>query len=193
MASTSFGRLFRLALGSTGGKYHLTSHLFSRPQSSLSLTRIFPLWSSTPQTERGYINSVALGNVTPAGREIWVAVDTRIQLWCLRFEGYEELISEEDLGESIREVIQDITPATSRRGSAVELDVELLDIVPESSSRVVLLVSYAGVDDENTMMVSNPRRIYALIRLSYTTNTFATEDAIVVPYQSVSVLLISSF
>ena len=136
---------------------------------------------------------MALGNATPTGREIWIAVDTRIQLWNLRFEGYEELISDEDLGESIREVIQDFTPATSRRGSGVELDVEFLDVVPENSSKVVLLVSYAGVDDENSMMVSNnPRRIYALVRLSYTTNSFAIEDAIVVPYQSVGVLLISS-
>ena len=190
VASTSIGRLFRLTLGSTGGKYHLTSHVFSRPQSSLSLTRIFPLWSSTPQTERGYINSVALGNATSIGREIWVAVDTRIQLWSLRFEGYEELISEEDLGESIREAIRDFTPASSRRGSGVELDVELLDVVLESSSKIVLLVSYAGVDDDNSMMVSNnPRRIYALVRFSHTANAFASEDAIVVPYQSVSVFL----
>ena len=189
MASTSFGRLFRLTLGSTGGKYHLTSHAFSRPQSSLSLTRIFPLWSSNPQTERGYINSVALGNATSTGREILVAVDTRVQIWSLRFEGYEELIYEEDLGESIREAIRDFTPATSRRGSGVELDVELLDVVLESSSKVVLLVSYAGVDDENSMMVSNnPRRIYALVSFSRTPNAFAAEDAIVVPYQSVSVL-----
>ena len=189
MASTSFGRLFRLTLGSTGGKYHLTSHAFSLPQSSLSLTRIFPLWSSNTQTERGYINSVALGNATSIGREIWVAVDTRIQLWSLRFEGYEELISEEDLGEGIREAIREFTLPTSRRGSGVELDVELLDVVLESSSTVVLLVSYAGVDDENSMMVSNnPRRIYALIRFSYTTNGFAAEDVTVVPYQSVSVL-----
>jgi nuclear pore complex protein Nup133 len=174
-------------LGSGGGKYHLTSHAFSRPQSSLSLTRIFPLWSSNHQTERGYINSVALGNATSTGREILVAVDTRIQLWSLRFEGYEELISEEDLGQSIREAIQEFTPATSRRGSGVELDVELLDVVLESSSRVVLLVSYAGVDDENSMMVSNnPRRIYVLVRFSHTANAFAVEDATVVPYQSVS-------
>ena len=193
MASTSFGRLFRLTLGSTGGKYHLTSHVFSRPQSSLSLTRIFPLWSSNPQTERGYINSVALGNTTSTGREIWVAIDTRIQLWSLRFEGYEELISEEDLSESIREVIRDFAPAVSRRGSGLELDVELLDVVLENSSKAVLLVSYAGTDDENSMMVSNnPRRIYALIRFSHTANTFAPEDAIVVPYQSVSASLTSS-
>ena len=73
-------------------------------------------------------------------------------------------------------------------GSGVELDVELLDVVLESLSKVVLLVSYAGMDDENSMMVSNnPRRIYALIRFSHTANAFAVEDAIVVPYQSVSV------
>ena len=167
--------------------------MFSRPQSSLSLTRIFPLWSSNPQTERGYINSVALGKATSTGREILVAIDTGIQLWSLRFEGYEELISEEDLGESIREAIRDFIPATSRRGSGVELDVELLDVVLESSSKVVLLVSYAGVDDENSMMISNnPRRIYALIRFSHTANAFAAEDAIVVPHQSVGVLLILS-
>ena len=115
-------------------------------------------------------------------------VDTRVQLWSLRFEGYEELISEEDLRDSIRQVIRDFTPATSRRGSGVELDVELLDIVLETSSKIVLLVSYAGADDENSMMVSNnPRRIYALVRFSHTTNAFVAEDAIVVPYQSVSV------
>lgn len=135
---------------------------------------------------------MALGNAASTGREIWVAVDTRIQLWSLKFEGYEELISEEDLGESIREAIRDFTPASSRRGSGVELDVELLDVVLECSSKVVLLVSYAGMDDGNSMMVSNnPRRIYALIRLSHTTNSFAAEDAIVVPYQSVSTLLTS--
>ena len=191
MASTSFGRLFRLSLGSTGGKYHLTSHPFSRPQSSLSITRIFPLWSSNPQTERGYINSVALGNATSTGREILVAVDTRVQIWSLRFEGYEELVSEEDLGESIREAIRGFTPTASRRGTGVELDVELLDIVLESSSKVVLLVSYAGVDDENSMVMvsNNPRRIYALVSFLRTPNAFAAEDAIVVPYQSVSALL----
>lgn len=168
----------------------MTSHVFSRPQSSLSFARIFPLWASGTQTERGYINSVALGNVTPIGREIWVVVDTRIQLWSLRFEGYEELISEEDLCESMRDAIQEFSPASSRRGSGVELDVELLDLVIESSSKVVLLVSYAGVDDENSMMVSNnPRRIYALIRFSYRANAFTAEGVTVVPYQSVGVLL----
>lgn len=117
-------------------------------------------------------------------------VDARIQLWILRFEGYEELISEEDLCDSIREVIQEFTPATSRWGSGLELDVELLDLVLESSSKVVLLISYAGVDDENSMVVSNnPRRMYALIRFSYTTNAFTPEDVIVVPYQSVGMLL----
>lgn len=122
-----------------------------------------------------------------------MAVDTRIQLWNLRFEGYEELVSEEDLCESIREAIQESTPAASRRGSGVELDVELLDVVLESSSKVVLLVSYAGVDDENSMVVSNnPRRMYALIRFSYTANAFVAEDVIVVPYQSVSMLHIFS-
>jgi nuclear pore complex protein Nup133 len=71
----------------------------------------------------------------------------------------------------------------------MELDVELLDVVLESSSKVVLLVSYAGMDDENSMMVSNnPRRIYALVRFSHTANAFAVEDAIVVPYQSVSAI-----
>lgn len=111
-------------------------------------------------------------------------------MWSLRFEGYEELISEEDLCDSIREAIQEFTPTTSRRGSGVELDVELLDLVLESSSKVVLLVSYAGMDDENSMVVSNnPRRMYALIRFSYTANAFTVEDVTVVPYQSVGMLL----
>ena len=54
---------------------------------------------------------------------------------------------------SIREAIRDFTPASSRRGSGVELDVELLDIVLENSSKIGLLVSYAGVDNDNSVFV----------------------------------------
>lgn len=130
VASTSIGRLFRLVLTPTGGKYHLTSHPFSRPQSSLSFTRIFPLWGPpTPQTERGYINSVSLGKQTTTGRVIWSIIDTRVQIWSMTFEGFEELMVEEELGGAIQSAIRDTVTSSIKNGS--ELDLEMLDLVIE--------------------------------------------------------------
>lgn len=55
------------------------------------------------------------------------------------------------------------------------------------SSNAVFLVSYAGVEDDYSMAVmSQPRRIYALVRVSFVSNVFKVESATAVPYQSVS-------
>lgn len=107
----------------------MTGHPFSRPQSGLSFTRIFWAASVIPQTERGYINSVALGKETTIGREIWSIIDTRVQIWSMTFEGFEELLVEEELGVDIQTFIQEnvVSGHTNRN----ELDLELLDVVVE--------------------------------------------------------------
>jgi nuclear pore complex protein Nup133 len=207
VASTSIGRLFRLVLTSTGGKYHLTSHPFSRPQVGLSLTRIFPLWSSSvPQTECGYINSVPLGKQTTGGREIWTIIDTRVQIWSMTFEGFEELVTEEELGTIIQRAIQDAVVTASKNGS--ELDLELLDVIVErfaasipplptceilnllllfSSVKAVFLVSYAGLEETYGMVAaSQPKRSYALVGVSLVSDVFKVDSVKSVPYQSVS-------
>ena len=105
-------------------------------------------------------------------------MDNRVQIRNLRFEGYEELTSEEDLGESIRGVIHDFTPTTSRMRSGVELDVELLDIVPESPLKAVLLVFYAGVDGENSMVtVSNDPGGYIICQRAPYTSTLGNSHS----------------
>ena len=71
----------------------------------------------------------------------------------------------------------------------MDLDVKLLDIVLGSSPKAVLLVSYAGVNDENSMMTvsNNPRRVCVLVSFSRTPNAFVVAED--VSYQSVSVFL----
>lgn len=53
---------------------------------------------------------------------------------------------------------------------------------------MVILVSYAGVEETSPMAMdigSQPRRIYALIRLSHLVEVFKVDHVNSVPYQSV--------
>jgi hypothetical protein len=125
VASTSTGRLFRLTLTTSGGRYHFTSRLFSHMQSSLSLSRFLPsLWSSpTSQVEAGNIAAIALGAKTNLGTDIWALIDSRVQKWNVAAEGFEELTLQEDIGVVLRHAIQDTLHAPS-----AYLDLELLDL-----------------------------------------------------------------
>lgn len=123
--STSIGRLFRLTLSTSGGRYHLTARLFSRTQSSLSLSRFLPsIWSSqTSQAEAGNIAAIALGAKTNLGVDIWALVESRVQRWQVAAEGWEELTLQEDVGVVLRTAIQD-----TLRAPSTYLDLELLDL-----------------------------------------------------------------
>jgi nuclear pore complex protein Nup133 len=125
VASTSLGRLFRLTLTTSGGRHHFTSRLFSRPQSSLSLSRFLPsLWSSpTSQAEAGNIAAIALGVKTNLGTEIWALVESRVQKWNVAAEGWEEFILQEDIAAVLRPPIQN-----TLRTPSDYLDLELLDL-----------------------------------------------------------------
>lgn len=199
IASTSIGRLFRLVLTSTGGKHHVTSHPFSRSTgNSLSLTSLIPgLWSSpsglVPQS--GNANAVAIGEPS----EVWALVDTRLQKWTMSLEGWEEVIFDEDLAGIIAPAVRDAF-YTAPHDS---LDLELLDLAIEryarlilgldscvlnslsSSGKLVILASYAGKDDKTVMDIVEPRRIYALLRISHGLDSFKIESISSVPYQSV--------
>ncbi|TFY72665.1 hypothetical protein EVG20_g323 [Dentipellis fragilis] len=185
ISSTSKGRLFRLTLTSTGGKYHLVSRLFSRPQSSLSLSRFLPsLWSSQIlQPEAGNITAIALGEQNSVGRDLWALVDSRLQKWNLATEGWEEIAQEEEIAAIILPSIRgSLNPVPDENAY---LDLELLDIAVESTGKLLILTSYSGTTDD--LGVGNeptPRRIYALVRLTVSTGFANVDDVTAVPYQS---------
>ncbi|KZT70169.1 hypothetical protein DAEQUDRAFT_709105 [Daedalea quercina L-15889] len=190
IASTSFGKLWRLTLTASGGGHNLTFHRFGRPQSGLSLTRIIPgLWSApklVPQP--GYANSVALGKRTTAGmaQDIWAVVDLRIQKWNMSFEGWEELLLEEEISDITCSAIRKAFPTAPVDDA--ELNLELLDMKLNSSEDLVVLISYAGEEDLTTMDIgNNPRRIYAIVRLQRTEDGFRVQTVRAVPYQSISI------
>lgn len=56
-----------------------------------------------------------------------------------------------------------------------------------SESKVIVLVSYAGVEDSSYMAmdIGGIRRIYALVRLSHLGEAFKVDSVKSVPYQSV--------
>ncbi|KDQ60778.1 hypothetical protein JAAARDRAFT_190924 [Jaapia argillacea MUCL 33604] len=188
VVSTSTGRLLRLTVTSSGGKYHLAFHVFSRPQSSLSLTRFLPsLWSTpTVETEGGYVSSVALGEGNTLSRDVWALVETRVQKWNMTTEGWEEIVMDEEIAEIIRPAIRAAFPAFSP-GNDSDLDLELLDLAVEKSGALVVLVSYAGIEDDSAMDIEmHPRRIYAIVRLSNYSGIFKVDQVHGVPYQSTS-------
>ncbi|TFY77168.1 hypothetical protein EWM64_g6840, partial [Hericium alpestre] len=184
IASTSKGRLFRLALTSSGGKYHLTARMFSRPTSSMSFSRFLPsLWSSQIlQPESGNITAIALGEHNSVGRDLWALVDSRIQKWNLANEGWEEIVQEEDVASVILPAIKEMLPNVDQN---TYLDLELLDVAVEASGQLVFLTSYSGTIEDGGMGVDmTPRRIYALVRVSGSPGFLSVEKIITVPYQS---------
>ncbi|KAI0302174.1 Non-repetitive/WGA-negative nucleoporin C-terminal-domain-containing protein [Russula brevipes] len=182
VASSSTGRLFRLTLTTSGGRYHLTSRLFARTQSSLSLSRFLPsIWSSqAPQAEAGNIAAIALGAKTNLGTDIWALVESRIQKWNVAAEGWEELTLQEDVGVVLRHAIQD-----TLRVPPAYLDLELLDLAVDSSGKLLVLTSHGDTGEHEDMAYSStPRRTYNVAQISMSSGLLQVEKLIGVPYQS---------
>ncbi|KAJ6547586.1 hypothetical protein B0H19DRAFT_1266498 [Mycena capillaripes] len=195
--STSSGLFFRLILTSAGGKHHLTSHAFSRPTTGLSLARLIPSFLSpspssshqSPLTpEVGNISSIALGGQTPTGgRELWALVDTRVQRWEMKTEGWEEPLLDQEIAGVARSALREAFGESVEQDNA-KLDLELVDIAVDGEGKLVILVSYAGRDEPRLMAmdIGGVRRIYALVRLSYLGEVFKVDGVRNVPYQSTS-------
>ncbi|KAG1753426.1 hypothetical protein EDB19DRAFT_1892754 [Suillus lakei] len=168
IASTSHGRLFRLTLTSQSGRHTLSARLFAPPPTpGLSFARL--LWSTpAPQPTVGNISALALGSgsgevgrsVAPE-KDLWTLSETRVQRWSLNKE---VLLGEVDVREAVGNVE----------------DLEGVDLSVESDGTLVVLVSYAGSEQETAAMALDqyggfgmgmpvPRRIYALLRLSAST------------------------
>ncbi|CDO69523.1 hypothetical protein BN946_scf184785.g28 [Trametes cinnabarina] len=189
ITSTSAGRLFRLVVTSSGGKYHLSLHPFGRPQSALSLSRLLPsFWSEgelVPQP--GFVSAVAVEELArgSTGRNVWAMIDLRIQQWNMSVEGWEKLLWEEDVGDQTRAAVREHFPHAPE--SDVEMDLELLDLKLQSSDDMVMLVSWAGQDDEPSPgLASTPRRVYAIVYLRHLPGAFTVTKVQAVPYQSTS-------
>lgn len=168
IASTSHGRLFRLTLTSQSGRHTLSARLFAPPPApGLSLARL--LWSTpAPQPTLGNISALALGSGSgeigkgvAADKELWTLSETRVQRWSLNKE---VLLSEVDVRQAVGNVE----------------DLEGVDLGVESDGTLVVLVSYAGSEQETAAMALDqyggfgmgapvPRRIYALVRLGAST------------------------
>ncbi|KAG2031047.1 hypothetical protein BDR03DRAFT_1032191 [Suillus americanus] len=182
IASTSHGRLFRLTLTSQSGRHTLSARLFAPPPiPGLSLARL--LWSTpAPQPTVGNISALALGSSSgeigrgiAADKELWTLSETRVQRWSLNKE---VLLSEIDVRQAVGNVE----------------DLEGVDFGVESDGTLVVLVSYAGSEQETAAMALDqyggfgmgapvPRRIYALVRLSASTKRCMKIDGVTgVPY-----------
>ncbi|EKM55617.1 uncharacterized protein PHACADRAFT_256352 [Phanerochaete carnosa HHB-10118-sp] len=194
VVSTSIGRLFRLVLAASSGKYLITAHAFNRPTSMYSLSRLLPTFlSSTSQgteVEVGNINAVALRD-RPAdntGRDVWTLINCRVQRWNMRTEGWEELLVDQDVWSLIGPYVVKKF-AASISGTELDLDLELLDIKLTGSDELLILISFAGIEDQVAIDIApQPKRIYAIVGLSYSSGAFRVIEEKIqkVPYQSTS-------
>ncbi|THU89518.1 hypothetical protein K435DRAFT_969042 [Dendrothele bispora CBS 962.96] len=194
VVSTTSGLLIQLLVTSSGGRYHLTSRPFSKPAPSLSLSRLIPsifsqsASASTSQitAEPGNVSALALGAKSVEGsREIWALVDSRIQRWEMKLEGWEEIMLDEDVADAVRAAVRR-TFGESVEMDDAGMDLELLDLAIDGANKLVVLVSYAGQEESGimTMDVSNVKRIYALVQFSLIGDMFRVESVKSVPYQS---------
>lgn len=104
--STSYGVLYRLVLTSTGGKYHISVHIFARPAPTHTFSRLtsffLPSAASTSYLDvkdsSKHVHAVAVCPSSVLGdRDVWALANGRIQQWSLKSEGWEEPIMDEDL------------------------------------------------------------------------------------------------
>ncbi|KAF7294905.1 Methyltransferase type 11 [Mycena indigotica] len=188
--STSSGLLFRLVLTSTGGKHHLTLHAFSRPATGLSLSRLIPFFSPASlhsnriNPELGNINSIVLGGPTPTGgRELWALVETRVQRWEIRPEGWEEPLLDQDISTISRAALRQ--SLANVEDDDARLDLEFVDLTVDHEGKLTVLVSFAGIEETELMSVE-ARRIYALLQLSHLGEVFKVDAVRDVPYQTTS-------
>lgn len=104
--STSYGSLYRLVLTSTGGKHHISAHVFARPAPSHTLSRLTSYFLSSSASTSSlsakdankHIHAVAVGASSPTGdRDVWALANGHIQQWTLKSEGWEEPVLEQDI------------------------------------------------------------------------------------------------
>ncbi|KZV86547.1 hypothetical protein EXIGLDRAFT_840672 [Exidia glandulosa HHB12029] len=145
VASTSAGRLFRIAVSTNG---HVIASPFSASQQSS--WNIFAWSSNSPRPSTRCVVSLALGAKTRQGQDVWVLTEDALQRWLVSPEGWEQFG-----GDAVPNLHQMLVERLSRDQTGLA-DLELLDVVVSSSTGVVtLLLSHQG--DE--------RRLYELVEL----------------------------
>ncbi|TDL24789.1 hypothetical protein BD410DRAFT_813702 [Rickenella mellea] len=183
ITSTTHGRLFLLSVSSTSGKFHVTHHPFtlSRPQSAIARLRF---WAQVdPLYSGGNINAVTVGARHSDRFEVWVCVDTNIARWTVMSEGWEQLDFELEASTVISPGLYAAFPSAETDDGI--FDLELVDICSAEATKLVLLVSFAGRDDDSGID-KRPRRLYAVVRLSYDADELKVEGVHTVPYQTIS-------
>ncbi|KAF8163334.1 methyltransferase type 11 [Crassisporium funariophilum] len=181
--STSFGRLYRLLLSSTGGKSHLTCHPFARPTGSSSFSRLLPSFFASASSssyevkdKSKHIHAVALGLGAATGdRDVWVLANGHIQLWSVKGAGWEELVLDYDLSTRLATEVKDKFKLDDCQ------DIELSDLAVFNDGNVAVLLSYSGKEESNDF-----HRLYALVELSRTPQDFTVVSIKSVPYQTTS-------
>ncbi|KAG9226276.1 hypothetical protein CCMSSC00406_0003155 [Pleurotus cornucopiae] len=192
VVSTTLGHFYRLTLTSANGRHNLAWHVFAKPAPSLSLSRLIPFFNASTSTnqlaEPGNINAVALGSKHATGvQDIWALVDTRVQKWEMNPGGWEEPQEDIEVAPTVLSALR------SEFGDAVEaddakLDLELVDMAVDKNGKLVILVSYAGKEEFNSMAVDllGVRRVYALVFMTQQIDILAVDSIRIVPYQSTS-------
>ncbi|CAA7271672.1 unnamed protein product [Cyclocybe aegerita] len=185
--STSYGRLYRLVLTSTGGKFHLTIRGFARPSSTSSFSRLIPSFFSSGggasshglKDKSKHIHAVSLGLRHPAGdRDVWALANGQVQQWSMKPEGWEDLVADVDLTELLSEEVHRRFDVGNR--DSIQ-DLELSDLAVFSDGNVAVLVSYSGREVSNDF-----RRLYALAELYPSGSGLAVNYLQSVPYQTTS-------
>ncbi|KAF9533020.1 hypothetical protein CPB83DRAFT_903494 [Crepidotus variabilis] len=184
--STSYGRLYRLVLSSTGGKYHLTCRAFARPTATGAFSRLIPSFfasGSNPaydvKDKAKHIHAVALGLQSANGdRQIWALANGRVQQWNMKFEGWEDILLEHDLVELLSEEVTRKFDVGDRDPSQ---DLELSDLAVFGDGNIALLISYSGKEVSDDF-----RRLYALAELRPSGTGFSPISLKSVPYQTTS-------
>ncbi|KIJ44042.1 hypothetical protein M422DRAFT_30592 [Sphaerobolus stellatus SS14] len=174
-------RLHRLTVTARPGtgKFVIVATPFSDRYSQNSTWLSFRLFRRQSTWDSGDIVTVATPSDKPKSKHagvlrseqkpVWVLTNRNIMQWNVGMAGGEECIHNYEIRDVIGEAI-----LQGKQGNMSSLDLELLDVALDSVGDPVILVSHLPVFEENPSvfdMNTGPLRIYALVRLSLSTNT----------------------
>lgn len=91
-------------------------------------------------SEPGNISAIALGAKTIEGnREVWVLINSRVQRWEMKLEGWEEALQDEDIADVVRTAIRSTFGDTVEEDDA-KLDLELVDLAVDGYDVITIVL-----------------------------------------------------
>ncbi|KDQ07351.1 hypothetical protein BOTBODRAFT_192479 [Botryobasidium botryosum FD-172 SS1] len=183
IATTTFGRLFRLTITTVSGKSQVIAAPFTRSQSVFSRVTSTFFSSASASVETGAVAAVAIGQGSLRdGRDIWVLTERLLQKWRISGDSWEQVLLEQDIRPLVCQALAaNLAHPETMSTSAFEL--EFLAVESTRTQELIILVSYSGELDPSSLTSGQFVRSYAIICMAAAAGSLEAREVHILPYR----------